>query len=49
MATVALVAWHPATSSVSFLWHNVIGAVVVAAVGTVVSLFTGAGAAPERA
>jgi SSS family transporter len=49
MATVALVAWHPATSSISFLWHNVIGAVVVAAVGTVVSLFTGAGAAPERA
>jgi SSS family transporter len=49
MATVALVAWHPATSSVSFLWHNVIGAVVVAAVGTVVSLFAGAGAAPERA
>ena len=49
MATVALVAWHPATSSISFLWHNVIGAVVVAAVGTVVSLFAGAGAAPERA
>jgi SSS family transporter len=49
MATVALVAWHPATSSVSFLWHNVIGAVVVAAVGTVVSLFAGACAAPERA
>jgi Na+(H+)/acetate symporter ActP len=49
MATVALVAWHPATSSVSFLWHNVIGAVVVAAVGTVVSLFAGAGAAAARA
>ena len=31
--------------SVSFLWHNVIGAVTVLAVGTLLSL----GATPERA
>jgi SSS family transporter len=51
MTTVAVVAWHPATSSISFLWHNVIGAVTVTAVGTIVSLFAGGPAtpAPERA
>jgi Na+/proline symporter len=37
MAAVALVAFHPSTSSISFLWHNVIGAVVVTVVGTVAS------------
>jgi Na+/proline symporter len=40
MSVVALVAFHPATSSISFLWHNVIGAVVVTAVGTAVSVAT---------
>jgi Na+/proline symporter len=38
LGTVLLIAFHPATSSVGFLWHNVIGAVVVTVVGTVVSL-----------
>lgn len=38
MAVVATVAFHPATSHVSFLWHNVIGAVVVVCVGMAVSL-----------
>jgi SSS family transporter len=38
MSVVTLVAFHPATRSISFLWHNVIGAVVVTAVGYVVSL-----------
>ena len=37
MGTVALVAFHPSTSSISFLWHNVIGAVVVTVVGLVAS------------
>ena len=40
MAVVALVAFHPSTSSISFLWHNVIGAVVVTVVGTAVSSLT---------
>jgi SSS family transporter len=40
LATVLTVAYHPATSSVGFLWHNVIGAVVVTVVGTVVSAVT---------
>ena len=40
MSVVAMVAFHPATSSISFLWHNVIGAVVVTAVGTAVSVAT---------
>ena len=37
MSVVALVAFHPSTSSISFLWHNVIGAVVVTVVGTAAS------------
>jgi Na+/proline symporter len=41
MVSVAIVALHPATSSISFLWHNVIGAVVVTAVGAIVSATTG--------
>ena len=40
MAVVALVAWHPATKSISYLWYNVIGAVVVPAVGLAVSAVT---------
>jgi Na+/proline symporter len=37
MSVVALVAFHPSTSSISFLWHNVIGAVAVTVVGTAAS------------
>jgi SSS family solute:Na+ symporter len=48
MLAVGYVALSPATSSVSFLWHNVVGAVVVTFVGVVVSAMTG-GADPERA
>jgi SSS family solute:Na+ symporter len=45
MTTVGLVNFHFPT--VAFLWHNVIGAVVVVAVGTLVSVFTSSdGAAP---
>lgn len=40
MAVVALVAFHPATSRISFLWHNVIGVVVVVTVGMAISLMT---------
>ena len=40
LAVVFTVAYHPATKSISYLWFNVIGAVVVTAVGTVVSLAT---------
>jgi hypothetical protein len=38
------VAWFTVFSDVAFLWHNVIGAVVVVAVGLAVSLV-----APARA
>jgi len=38
MSVVALVT---AYTSVAFLWHNVIGAVVVVVVGTIVSVLTG--------
>ena len=41
MSVVALVAFHPVTSSISFLWHNVIGAVVVTVVGTLASVAAG--------
>jgi len=41
IAVVFTVAFHPATTSISFLWHNVIGAVVVTVVGLIVSLLTG--------
>jgi solute:Na+ symporter, SSS family len=37
MAVVAAVAFHPATRSISFLWHNPIGAIVVVVVGAIVS------------
>jgi Na+/proline symporter len=49
MAVVAWVALHPATRSVSFLWHNLIGAVVVTIVGVLVSAVTsGRGARAAR-
>jgi solute:Na+ symporter, SSS family len=41
LAAVFLVAFHPATKSVSYLFHNVIGAVVVVIVGAAVSTLTG--------
>ena len=40
MAVVTTVAFHPATSHISYLWHNLIGAVVVPIVGMTISLFT---------
>ncbi len=41
IAAVAVFAFHPATSGLSFLWQNPLGVVVVLVVGTVVSLATG--------
>jgi solute:Na+ symporter, SSS family len=41
MGVVATVAFHPATRSISFLWHNVIGVVVVVVVGLAISLAAG--------
>jgi SSS family transporter len=41
IVVVFVVAFHPATRSISYLWYNVIGAVVVTAVGWAVSLATG--------
>jgi len=38
LAVVFAVAFHPATKSISYLWYNVIGAVVVTVVGIAVSL-----------
>ena len=40
MAVVAAVAFHPATSRISFLWHNPIGVIAVVVVGLLVSLMT---------
>src|SRR5262245_51959881 len=40
LVAVFVVAFHPATKSVSYLFHNVIGAVVVVIVGMVVSTIT---------
>jgi Na+/proline symporter len=39
MAVVLAVAFSPATSSIAFLWHNLIGAVVVVVVGLSLSAF----------
>jgi Na+/proline symporter len=41
MATVAVVATHPATKDMSFLWHNPIGVGAVLVVGVAVSVMTG--------
>ncbi|HUL75278.1 MAG TPA: sodium:solute symporter [Vicinamibacterales bacterium] len=38
LVTVFVFAFHPATKDVSYLWHNVIGAVVCVVVGIAVSL-----------
>jgi SSS family solute:Na+ symporter len=40
IVVVFVVAFHPATRSISYLWYNVIGAVVVTGVGWAVSLGT---------
>jgi Na+/proline symporter len=37
IAVVFVVAFHPATKSISYLFHNVIGAIVVTVVGVIVS------------
>ena len=42
LAVVFAVAEMPATSSIAYLWFNVIGAIVVVAVGLAVSVVTGA-------
>ena len=47
MAVVLTVAFSPWTKDIAFLWHNVIGAVVVLVVGSVVSLFTPADPRPR--
>jgi Na+/proline symporter len=41
IVVVFVVAFHPATRTISYLWYNVIGAVVVTVVGLGVSLVTG--------
>ena len=41
MTVVAIVATHPATKDISFLWHNPIGVVAVLIVGLAVSAITG--------
>jgi len=40
ITTVLIFAFHPSTRSVSYLWHNPLGVVVVVIVGLTVSLFT---------
>jgi len=47
MAVVLTVAFSPWTRDIAFLWHNLIGAVVVVIVGMAVSVIS-PGAAPER-
>jgi Na+/proline symporter len=41
MATVAVVAFHPSTRTISFLWHNPIGVIAVCVVGLLVTALTG--------
>jgi Na+/proline symporter len=43
MTLVAIVAFHPDTRGISFLWHNPIGVAGVLGVGLVVTLFTSRG------
>jgi Na+/proline symporter len=40
IVTVVVIAFHPATRGISYLWHNPIGATVVVVVGAAVSLVT---------
>ncbi len=46
LAGMASVAWVASATKIAFLWHNVVGAVVVVAVGVVVSLLDPARRAP---
>jgi len=41
LAAVTVIAFHPATRGISFLWHNVVGFVGVLTVGMAISLATG--------
>jgi Na+/proline symporter len=43
MTLVAIVAFHPDTRGISFLWHNPIGVAGVLGVGLVVTLITSRG------
>ena len=52
MAVVLIVAFAPGTRDIAFLWHNLIGAVVVVIVGMTISAFDprrGAARAPAAA
>jgi hypothetical protein len=46
MAVVLTVAFSPWTRDIAFLWHNLIGAVVVVVVGLVVSGFSARASSP---
>ena len=51
LASVSFVSFYPETKTISYLWHNVIGAVVCVVVGTLISLATGSrggATAPSR-
>ena len=49
LATVFTFAFHPETKTISYLWHNVIGAVVCVVVGLIVSALTGGNPSPTTA
>jgi len=48
MVVVLAVAFSPWTKTVAFLWHNLIGAVVVVAVGMAISVFDRKGVSRDR-
>ena len=48
LAGMVVVAWVTINTSIAFLWHNLIGAVVVFVVGMVVSELTGPSKGPSR-
>jgi SSS family solute:Na+ symporter len=41
LAVVFVVSFHPQTKSISYLWHNLIGAVVCVVAGLIISAMTG--------
>jgi SSS family solute:Na+ symporter len=49
VAGMGSVAWVASMTKIAFLWHNVVGAVGVVAVGLVVSLLEHAFRGPKRA
>jgi Na+/proline symporter len=49
LVTVFIVSFHPATETISYLWHNLIGAVVCVIAGLIVSAFTGGAASQSSA